>query len=91
MLRGLSGKTGLDQTGSKTAGTCARHAAELIYASSKDAQGLWYGSSMAANTPSAALLERAAAAPAFQHALTDATLEGFLIMTAAALGYRLAI
>jgi RES domain-containing protein len=73
----------------------ARRWARLIYASYTDAQGLWYGSSMAANTPCVALFERAAAAlptaPAFHHALADATLEAFLVTTAATLGYRLAI
>jgi len=33
----------------------------VIYASYPEAQGLWYGSSMAANTPCVALLVRTAA------------------------------
>jgi len=73
----------------------ARRWARVIYASYPEAQGLWYGSSMAANTPCVALFERAigalAAAPAFHHALADATLEAFLVRTAAELGYRLAL
>jgi hypothetical protein len=50
---------------------------------------------MAANVPCVALFERALgalpAAPAFHHALADATLEAFLVRTAAELGYRLAL
>ena len=73
----------------------ARRWARVIYASYPEAQGLWYGSSMAANAPCVALFERAVgalpAAPAFHHALADATLEAFLVRTAAELGYRLAL
>lgn len=73
----------------------ARFLSRVIYASYADAQGLWYGSSMAANTPCVALFERSAAAlpaaPAFHHALADATLEALLVRTAAALRYRLAL
>ena len=73
----------------------ARRWSRVISASYPEAQGLWYGSSMAANTPCVALFERAAAAvppaPAFHHALADATLEAFLVRTAAKLGYRLVI
>ena len=73
----------------------ARRWARVIYTSYPEAQGLWYGSSMAANAPCVALFERAVgalpAAPAFHHALADATLEAFLVRTAADLGYRLAL
>jgi hypothetical protein len=73
----------------------ARRWARVMYASYPEAQGLWYGSSMAANAPCVALFERAVgalpAAPAFHHALADATLEAFLVRTAAELGYRLAL
>lgn len=73
----------------------ARQWARAIYAGYPEAQGLWYGSSMAANAPCAALFERAAAvlpaAPAFHHALADAPLQGFLVRIASELGYRLAL
>jgi len=72
-----------------------RRWARVIYTSYPEAQGIWYGSSMAANTPCVALFERARAAvptaPAFHRALADATIEAFLVRTAAELGYRLAL
>jgi hypothetical protein len=73
----------------------ARRWACVIYDTYYEAQGLWYGSSMAASSPRLALFERAAdslpAAPAFHRALADATLEAFLVRSAAELGYRLAL
>ena len=73
----------------------ARLWAQVIYASYPESQGLWYGSSMAGNAPCITLFERAKdtlpAAPAFHHALADATLEAFLTNIAAVLGYRLAL
>ena len=73
----------------------ARRLARVIYDTYSEAHGLWYGSSMAASSPCLALFERAAdslpAAPAFHHALADATLEAFLVRSAAELGYRLAL
>jgi hypothetical protein len=73
----------------------ARRWARVSYARYPEAQGLWYGSSMAANAPCVVLFERAIAAipaaPAFHHALADATLEAFLVRTAAELGYRVAL
>jgi hypothetical protein len=73
----------------------ARRWARVIYTSYPEAQGVWYGSSMAASAPCVALFERAAGAlpgaPSFHHALADATLEAFLVRIAAELGYRLAL
>lgn len=53
----------------------ARSYAQAIYDAYPDAQGIWYGSSMDANSPCLALFERAVGAfeahPAFHHALDD--------------------
>ncbi len=70
-----------------------RRWARAIYEAYPDAVGLWYGSSMDANAPSAALFERAEAAlpglPSFHRALADETLRSFLETCSEALGYRL--
>jgi hypothetical protein len=64
-----------------------------IYAAYPEAEGLWYGSSMHANSPAVALYERAQAAmpaaPVFHRALADPTLEVVLENAALALGYAL--
>lgn len=71
----------------------ARRWSRAIYEAYSDAAGLWYGSSMDANAPCAALFERAAETlpdrPAFHRALADETLRSFLEASSDALGYRL--
>jgi RES domain len=71
----------------------ARRWASAIYEAYPDAAGLWYGSSMNGNAPSAALFERAEGAlpdlPSFHRALADETLRSFLETCSEALGYRL--
>jgi RES domain len=71
----------------------ARAWARAIYAAYPDAEGVWYGSSMHANTPCVALFERAAdalpARPQIHRALADTTLRAFLRNVAADLNFRL--
>ncbi len=71
----------------------ARAWARALYAAYPHAEGLWYGSSMHANTPCAALFERAQDAlpprPGYHRALADETLRAFLSNIAADLNFRL--
>ena len=71
----------------------ARAWARVIYAAYSAAEGLWYGSSMHANTPCAALFERAQGSiplfPGYHRALEDETLRAFLTNVAAHLNFRL--
>ena len=71
----------------------ARAWARAMYAAYAEAEGLWYGSSMHANTPCAALFERAhesiPALPSYHRALVDETLRAFLTNVAADLNFRL--
>jgi hypothetical protein len=71
----------------------ARAWARVIHAAYPDAEGIWYGSSMHANTPCAALFERAQDAlpplPGYHRALSDETLRAFLTNVAADLNFRL--
>lgn len=73
----------------------ARAWARAIYAAYPEAQGLWYGSSMHANTPCVALFERALEAvpphPRYHRALSDETLRAFLKNVAADLNFRLVL
>ena len=71
----------------------ARAWARAIYTAYADADGIWYGSSMHANTPCAALFERAQDSlpplPGYHRALSDETLRAFLTNVAADLNFRL--
>ena len=71
----------------------ARLWSQAIYAAYPAVEGLRYGSSMHANTPSLALYERAGstlpAAPVFNRALSDPALARRLSAAAKRLGYRL--
>jgi hypothetical protein len=73
----------------------ARAWARAIYSAYPQAEGVWYGSSMHANTPCLALFERAqdalAPRPQVHRALADATLRSFLANVAADLSFRLVI
>jgi hypothetical protein len=73
----------------------ARGYARAIYAAYPEAQGIWYGSSMNANSPCIALFERAAGSfaprPAFHHALADPLLLPLLDRCAAAFNYALVL
>lgn len=67
--------------------------ARAIYAAYPDAEGIWYGSSMHANTPCVALFERAQTAvadhPGYHRALADTLLRAYVQNAADHLGYRL--
>ena len=71
----------------------ARAWARVIHTAYPDAEGIWYGSSMHANTPCAALFERAQDAlpplPGYHRALSDDTLRALLTNVAADLNFRL--
>ncbi len=71
----------------------ARAWARTIYTAYPEAEGVWYGSSMHANTPCVALFERALDAlpprPQIHRALADTTLRAFLRNVAADLNFRL--
>ena len=73
----------------------ARAWARAIYAAYPGAEGVWYGSSMHANTPCVALFERAQDAlpprPGYHRALSDETLRAFLDNVAADLNFRLIV
>lgn len=73
----------------------ARLWSRAIYAAYPEAEGLWYGSSMHANTPVLALYERAEsalpAAPVLHRALHDETLQVVLENAARQLGYWLVL
>jgi len=73
--------------------TQARAWARATYTAYVEAEGLWYGSSMHANTQCAALFERAHASipalPGYHRALVDETLRAFLTNVAADLNFRL--
>jgi hypothetical protein len=71
----------------------ARAWARAMYTAYPHVEGLWYGSSMHANTPCVALFERAQDAlpplPGYHRALGDETLRAFLTNVAADLNFRL--
>jgi hypothetical protein len=72
---------------------CPDRWARAIYAAYPDAEGLWYDSSMHANTGCVALLERAEDAlpprPQIHRALADMTLRALVRNAAAGLNFRL--
>jgi hypothetical protein len=71
----------------------ARVWARAIYSAYPDAEGVWYGSSMHANTPCVALFERALDAvpphPGYHRTLSDATLRAFITNVAEDLNFQL--